>query len=379
MHNRLILFSYAYIIGLVLGKLLPADAGFLPILWGLTAAVLGLATLWLAARAIRRAGPATPRTAALMAMLASLGMVILGYARYISADTVPDQRIGTIQVTGGSVTLTQEGTLPDASRLRLVKLTELDDDLQLRFHGELDARQPVRDEKGRPCMDAEARWRFNLARVPQQSDAITIAAADPVGSQYLVSQPFSRISKLEVLGPKTTARAERGGSVALYRVSNHIGSFARPGRQQAPMTILGRISADPLVYDFKTVLPITPAFVQIAAGGPFFKVEGGDVHVTIKPDMVGYEAFARTDAYGSDVVAQGGLSVARAASNPGGFNARRFMQNYNIYGLMSVMQDRDSAEAPLKKIGRPAGRPVTATAWSSSRWTCETVCCACLS
>ncbi|MBP7828743.1 MAG: ComEC/Rec2 family competence protein [Kiritimatiellae bacterium] len=356
MQNKLMLFSYTYILGLALAKLYPLDSLFLPALWVLTAILLGGPLLWLAARALRRTGAASPWTAAVFTVLAVVGMVSLGYTRYISADSVPDHRLGTITVTGGAVSLKTESALPDASRLRLVKQTELDEDVRLRFHGELDARQPVLDERGLPSMDARARWRFKLVRVPQQSEVITIAAGDPVGTQYLVAQPFSRITQMEVLAPKNTGQTSRGGLVALYRVSNHIGSFARPGRNQAPLTILGRITSDPLVYDFKTVLPVTPAFVQAAAGGPFFKVEGGDVHITIKPDMIGYDSFARTEAYGSDIVAKGGVSIARASSNPGGYNPRRTLQNSNIFGMMDVVQDRDSSEPPLRQVG-PAGGP----------------------
>lgn len=356
MQNKIILFCYAYIVGLVAAKLAPAEARLLPILWILTAIGLVACAAWGLLRQWRKSGGESHRSGIAWAGLVILTFIVMGYTRYNSADTVPDQRTGLVRVADGQAAYQQELALPDASRLRLVKLEDLGEEVQLRIHGELDARLPVLDESGLPAMDAQGRWRFNLARVPQQSELVTIASGDPAGTDYLVNQPFSRITRIELVAPKNTAQTMRGGVVALYRVSNHIGSFARASRQSAAMTILGRITQDPLVYGIKTVLPITPAYVQTAAGGTFFKVEGGDILVTIKPDMVGYESFARTDAYGSDVVVQGSLTLARTAANPGGFNDRRFRQNYNVYGLMAAMQDRDSRVAPMSKVG-PAGGP----------------------
>lgn len=357
MQSKIILLCYAYIVGLVAAKLHPADPGGLPVLWGVTSALL-LATLawglWRWLRTAPAAGTEPPaRGAVWLTVLATAAFVVLGFTRYNSADTVPDQRSGLIHLSGDSVRYEELAPLPDASRLRLVKLEESGEDLQLRIYGELDARQAVVGPDGLPAMDAQARWRFTLARVTQQSEIITLAAADPVGTDYLVSQPFSRITRIERVAP---ARPGRDTVVALYRISNHIGSFARASRQSAPLTVLGRITQDPLVYGIKTVLPVTPAYVQTAVGGPFFKIEGGDILVTIKPDMVGYDTFARTEAYGNDVVIQGSLTSARTAANPGGFNDRRFRQNYNMYGMMNVLQERDSTVAPMYKVG-PAGGP----------------------
>ncbi|MBU1693882.1 MAG: ComEC/Rec2 family competence protein [Verrucomicrobia bacterium] len=359
MQNKIILFCYAYIVGLVIAKLAPVEARFLPAFWVLTGIGLAVSAAWALVRWLRTSDESEERSSRVRiawAGLVTLTFIVMGYTRYISADTVPDQRTGLVRITDGQAAYQQEIALPDASRLRLVKREDLGEDIQLRIHGELDARLPVLDENGLPTMDARARWRFNLARVPQESEIVTIQASDPVGTDYLVSQPFSRITRIELVAPKNTAQTMRGGVVALYRVSNHIGSFARVSRQSAPVTILGRITQDPFVYGFQTRLTVTPAYVQTASGGTFFKVEGGDILVTIKPDLVGYEAFARTEAYGSDMVVQGSLTLARTASNPGGFNDRRFRQNYNMYGMMSVMQDRDSKAAPLNKVG-PAGGP----------------------
>ena len=63
--------------------------------------------------------------------------------------------------------------------------------------------------------------------------------------------------------------------------------------------------------------------------------------------MSGYRDFARTEAYGYDVRVSGELASPRAASNPGGFDARRFMQNYNIYRTdVNVYPGRRAADAP---------------------------------
>ncbi len=181
----------------------------------------------------------------------------------------------------------------------------------------------------------------------QDSSPIVIRKDDPVGTDYIVDQPFTRLAPAEIVsGPAS-------GSVGLYRISNHIGSFVRLSRGRAPVTILGRISQDPLVYDFKTVLPVTPSFIQYPAGGPFYKVEGGDLQVTLKPGISNYSMFARTAAYGYDVQIRGELSSARESANPGGFNPRRFMQNYNVFGLMSVFQ-APGADSPVRAVV-PAG------------------------
>lgn len=341
--NKIIGGCYLYIVGIVAAMMLPLDPLWLPVLRiGTTLALCaaGGLILW----ALAGGGSAAQKRWLLYVWpLLAIGALMFGYTRYTSADTVPDHQIGEIRVQGEERALYQTAQLRDTSRLRIRKSEEIDQDLQIRLVGELDARMPVRDERGLFQIDPQGQWQFEMAHMPITSDVITIRAEDPVGTDYLVQQPFSRITGLEWLeGPEQAL-------LSVYRVSNHIGSFVRGARSQSPVTVLGRITSDPRVYDFKTVLMVTPAFIQFPAGGPFYRVEGGDIQVTVHPNLEGYSQLARTSAYGADIQIEGELTVARAASNPGGFDARQFMQNYNIYGLMSPFQPRGQPP-PVQKI-----------------------------
>jgi len=349
--SKIILFCYLYIFGIVLAMLVPLDPVWLIWLQVAVATALIPAGVFLL-RSLLKGPEASPekkvtRTTFLVWTLLFAGSVLFGYSRHISSNTVPDMRIGEIVINSSNRVFKQQATLPDTSRLRLRKSGNLVDDVKIRLRGELDARVPVRDSKGICTMDEHGRWIFQINRMPLESEIITIKSNDPPGTDYLVNQPFSRITGIDwVEGPET-------GVIEVHRISNHIGSFVRPGRAQSPVTVLGNISSDTRVYDFKTVLIITPDYIQYPAGGPFYRVEGGEIQVTVQPSMDGYAAFARTGAYGADVELKGELTVARAESNPGGFNARKFMQNYNIFGLMSLFQPRGAA-APIHMVA-PAG------------------------
>lgn len=328
--SKIILFCYAYVIGIVVAMTIGVDPSLLPLLRIATGAAFLFPVALYGRGLLGKAAARVPLYLEVLALV--IPAVLLGCTRHTSADTVPDTRIGTLHLAAGRAEFRLERDLPDLCRVSIRKTQDLEGDLTLRLHGDLDARVPVKDENGAVRMDEHGRWMFRIARLTRQGETVTVRAADPVGTEYIVPQPFSRISRIEVVeGPAH-------GAVAIYRVSNHISTFARPGRDHAPVTILGRVTQDPNVYDFKTVLPITPDFVQYPVGGPFYKVEGGDVQVTLKPEIGGYEDFARTEGYGCSVQVQGELSVARAAANPGGFDPRRFMQNNNVYGVMSLFQ-----------------------------------------
>ncbi|HPG00869.1 MAG TPA: ComEC/Rec2 family competence protein [Kiritimatiellia bacterium] len=351
LHSRIIVFCYAYIVGIVAAMLAPADPQALSMLHVLTSLVF-LAAFILLGRMFLQARKATPDkpycTPSWQWLVLIIPALALGYTRFIASDAVPDSRLGSVRVVEGKPILRIDAQLPDTSRVRIRKTEAIETDIQLRLKGRLDARVPVTDERGVPVMDDHGRWRFRIARLQQASEFIVIRKDDPVGTDYFVPQPFNVIDGVEMrAGPSS-------GAISLHRISNHIGSFVREGRGGAAVTILGRISQDPLVYDFKTVLPVTPEFIQYPAGGPFYKVEGGDVQVTIRPAMTGYRDFARTDAYGYDVRLSGELGIARAASNPGGFDARRFMHNYNIYGLVNVFQ-APGMDAPMDIVSRRRG------------------------
>ncbi len=324
--NRIIFFCYIFIVGIITAMLLPLDPIYLPLLEGIWAAlfVISMIVLYLHMRHKKKGtGEGTRQFPASWVLLFLVGL-LLGYMRYLSANTVPDTRLGFIQLSGDTAEYIAEDDLTDTHRVRLVKQSALGQDVQLELQGELDARIPVKDERGRPFVDEEGRWHFDVAKLPQVSQTIYISANDPLGTSYLVPQPFTRITNVLLkLGPST-------GHITLYRVSNHIRSFVRPGRRQTPVTVLGRIVQDPMVYDFKTVIPISPRFIQYLPGGPFYRVAGGDIRVTMKPEIEGYSQFARSEAYGYDVVVKGELFGARTRSNPGGFDQRKFLRNHNI-------------------------------------------------
>ncbi|HMP76999.1 MAG TPA: ComEC/Rec2 family competence protein [Kiritimatiellia bacterium] len=349
--NRIILFCYCFIVGLVAAMAWPSDPAALSVLRGFTAvALLAAGGLLLYVQHRTRGGAPAPTSAHWFAWLLMAGALSLGYTRYITANTVPDTRVGEIALAADGARYTARAALPDTCRLRVRKTQELEADLRLRLVGDLDARVVVRDDSGRAIIDRKGRWQFQLAPRSITTDVVVVRAEDPVGTDYVIDQPLTRITGVQLVsGPDR-------GAVALYRISNHISAFVRPGRAQSPVTILGHISADPLVYDFRTVLPVTPEFIQYPAGGPFYRVEGGDIQVTVRPDLPGYEQFAVTEAYGHDIEFSGELTVARAAANPGGFNARRFMQNHNVYGLVSIFTPR-SGPAPIHVI-TPVDGPV---------------------
>lgn len=350
--SQLIAFCYFYIVGLVAAMVAPLDAVHLP--WLNALSVAGLVGLGLGLLHVARVRATSDPTVVDRATRVAWALLVassiaLGYARYLGANTVPDARLGEIVLAEGGGAYEAQAELPDTARVRIEKTGPLAGDVVVRVVGHLDARVPVRDEAGRATLDARARWQFRIAPLAITSDVVTIRAADPVGTSYTVPQPFTRIAGVQI------EKGPPGGRVALYRISNHLGSFSAAGLK-SPVTILGRISADPLVYDFKTVLPVTPEYIQFPAGGPFFRVEGGDLQVTVRPEMSNYTTFARTDSLGYDVEFAGEMTVARGAANPGGFNARRFMQNYNIFGLMTLFPPRDGPP-PIHVITPAGGEP----------------------
>lgn len=346
--TRIILFCYAYLVGIVLTMVWMPDPIWMPMLWG-GFAMATVFALVVYARALFRPGGARPGWARESALLV-LPALLLGVCRYMQANTMSDRRIGVLRVAPGRAEFRLERDLPDLSRISIRKTREMKGDLVLRVHGELDARIAVTNEQGLPRLDGQNRWAFHLAKVTRSSDPIIVRQWDPVGTEYLVPQPFNRIAKIEIL------ESPGEGEVAVYRISNHIRSFAYPGRDHPPVLLLGRITADPDVYDFKTVLTVTPDFIQTADGGPFFRAEGGDVHVVLKPDVAGYSEFARSDAYGKNVAVYGELSIARASANPGSFDPRRFMQNHNVYGIVSVFQ-APGGSPPIRIVEPDGDRP----------------------
>ncbi len=346
--NQIILACYAYIVGLSFALLHPLDPSGVPVLRIASALTLILAGVLYALRD-RAAGPGRSngmiRSATAMM---GVGMILLGITRYTSANSVPDMRIGELRARGSERALVQTAALVDTSRIRVRKCEALDRDVRFRLVGELDARIAERNEDGVPQMDAQGRWKFRMARTPVRSDPLVIRAGDPVGTEVIVPQPFNRLTGVEWIDGPESCRLE------LDRISNHSSSFVRDARAQSGVTVLGRITGDPRVYDFQTVLIVTPEYIQYPANGPFFRVEGGDIQVTVQPEMQGYARFARTSAMGADIVVEGELTAAGAASNPGGFDPRRYNANYNIYGMMRPFAAADAP--PAARMVAPEGR-----------------------
>ncbi|HMO05446.1 MAG TPA: ComEC/Rec2 family competence protein [Kiritimatiellia bacterium] len=342
--TAIITFCYLYIVGIAVALLVPVDPGFTSYPLAASALALLAAGLLYVAPAIMPGWPRRPRRIAALLLFAGL---MLGYGRYLGANVQPDMRLGEIRADATSRTLVIERPLSDTSRIRLVPASAPDTSIRLRLHGELDARQAVTNASGQAVLDADGRWTFRITRLPIASEEVVLPAG--ATDSVVVEQPFTRITRVEWIDGPASAR------IRVFRISNHIGSFVQGGRNPPPVTVLGRISSDPRVYDFKTVLIITPDYIQFPAGGPYYRVEGGDMQVTVPTNLVGYTDVAATRAYGADVQIRGGLSVARAEANPGGFDARTFMRNYNIHALMNLRQERGEAP-PLAMIG-PAGGP----------------------
>lgn len=309
--NKLIAFCYLFIIGIALAMAFPVGSEAVAPL-GLATLVLGLLTggaLYLARR--RRpiiaddslyAPPA--RFDALQISAWSLLIVVgllFGYTRYLAMIQPPDQLVGRVRFEAESVTWSPVAPMSATSFLKIRTLAPVADDIELRLVGRLEALQPVRDEKGQPILDEQGRWNFTQTDLEQSSESVLIPAGTPAGIEVLIAQPFTHLDRVEALNKPTS------GSLAVLKPVNAVSLFARTGRNVVPVSILGRITADPWVYSFKTVLAITPDYIQYQPDGPYFPVERQTVRVTVNPDMPGYDRLARSAAYGYDVTLSGEL------------------------------------------------------------------------
>ncbi|HOW98707.1 MAG TPA: ComEC/Rec2 family competence protein [Kiritimatiellia bacterium] len=345
--NKIIVFCYAYLLGIGLCMLAPLDVHFLPWLWLSVAIAFAFLVAQSYRSRLRAAVDPAPSQRGLWIGLV-VAPLLLGYTRYVSVNTLPDSTLGMLEIRDGQPSFVATMALNDTSRLRLEKTEPLSADLRVRFVGEVRSRVPILSEQGIPTLDSEARWRFREVVTPQVSEVVEIKQNDPVGTSYVIPQPFNKIERVEVLsGPAA-------GRVKVHRVSNHIASFVRPGRNQTPVTLLARITSDPWLYSFKTVLTITPYYIQYRPDGPFFKVEGGDVRVTLGPDSDNYTQFACTKSYGYDIVVHGELTMASGKANPAGFDQRKYLNNYGVFGQMSVKQFLGGPR-PLEAVA-PAGQ-----------------------
>ena len=357
--NKLITFCYLFIVGIGLAMAFPMGPEALGPLWAATA-VLGLLTIAGLVVAHRRRKPADDELAAYGVPVAfdrwQVGLWILmiltalsfGYVRYVAMIQSPDQLVGTLDVAGGAGQWTPGKAISQTSFLKVKTLAPADQEIRLRLVGRLEALQPVPDADGQPTMDASGRWMFTQYNLDQQSQEIVVPAGTPARWETLIEQPFTHLDRVEVIGtPAGTAK------LGVYQPENTVGLFARTGRNVVPAGILGRITGDPWVYTFKTVLSITPDYVQYQPGGPYLPVDRQTIRLTLDPATPGYAEFARSDAYGYDVAATGELLAAAHAANQGSFDQANYLRNYNIGGQMRL-RVVPNGPAPIHII-RPQG------------------------
>ena len=188
--NKLITFSYLFIVGIGLAMAFPVGPEALGPLWTVTAA-LGLLTVagFMAAHRLRK--PVADELAAYgvsepinrwqvgLWILMILTSLTFGYVRYIAMIQSPDQLVGTLTVANGSGEFSPGKAISQTSFLKIKTLAPVDQEVRLRLVGRLEALQPVPDADGRPSMDADGRWMFTQYNLDQESQEIVIPAGTP--------------------------------------------------------------------------------------------------------------------------------------------------------------------------------------------------------
>lgn len=339
--NKLIAFCYLFIVGIGFAMAFPVGPEALGLLWGATS-LLGLLTVlgFMVAHRFRKpvneelttyghVEVDSKQVALWVLMLAT--SLVFGYTRYIAMVQSPDLLVGTMSVTQEGAVWTAGDPISQTSFLKIKTLAPVEKEIQIRLVGRLEALQPVLDAEGKPTLDATGRWNFKQYQLAQTSEAIAIPAGTPARAEILIEQPFTHLDKVELVGqPATSAR------LAVLQPENNVSLFARTGRNVVPVGVLGRITADPWVYSFKTVLSITPDYIQYQPGGPYLPVDRQNIRLTVDPATPGYERFARSAAYGYDVALTGELQGATHAANQGSFDQANYLRNYNIGGQMRL-------------------------------------------
>ncbi len=355
--NKLIAFCYLFLIGITGAMTFPLGADAVLPLWGATA-LLGALTGG-AIVLVRRLRPPveddSPYAAPLQIDALQIGVwalvlitgLVFGYTRYLAMIQSPDQLLGQLRIQAQTASWIPGAALDGTSFLKIKTLAPVDEDIHLRLHGKLEALQPVLDDQQNPVLDAEGRWNFTRTDVPQQTDEIVIPAGTPAGTEVLIQKPFTRLDTVEALN-----RPDHG-ALAILQPVNTVSLFARSGRNVVPVSMLGRITSDPWVYSFKTVLAITPDYIQYQPDGPYFAVARQTVRVTISPDLPAYDQLARSAAYGYDVALTGELIAPPAAANAGAFDQAKYLRNYNIGGQI-MLRTPLVGPSPLTII-RPQG------------------------
>lgn len=343
--NKLIAFCYLFIIGIACAMAFPLGAEAVTPLWGLSA-LLGVLTV-AALVLLRRLRPpveddspyaAPVRIDALQSgvwILLLITGLLFGYTRYLAMIQSPDRLIGQLRIEDHTSTWTPGRALSGTSFLKLKTLKPVAEDIQLRLVGRLEALLPEKDANQVPVLDAEGRWNFSQSNVEQETDPILIPAGTAAGTEVLIQQPFTHLDRVEMLNKPAE------GALAVLQPVNTVALFARSGRNVVPVSVLGRITADPWVYSFKTVLAIRPDYIQYQPDGPYLAVDRQTIRVTIKPEMPGYDRLARSAAFGYDVALTGGLIAPPSAANAGAFDQARYLRSHNIGGQMMLRTPRD--------------------------------------
>ena len=334
--HSIIAVCYAYVAGIVLHMLFPIDIP-LKAMWIIT----GIGLL-IAGGLIFMILLGNIKKTTLLIPFFLIVFLLFGYTRHFAAVSIPENKILDIKISKvGEVNLKNPIVLEDTSRLKLVKTSKTTSDIVIRLKGELKARVPVLDTNGLARVDKNGKWLFNVIKMPIVSEKINVRADDPIGKIYKIRQPFNSISSIECVSDGGNGSAK----ISLYKIPNHISSFTKIGRGKSAVTILGRITHDPSVYANRAMISITPDFVQCDKGGPFFKVEGGDVRTLLYPKTENYYKIAKTAAYGYNVQAKGELLTPPGPANPMDFDQRTYMKNHNLFGTLFI--DRGMI-APIK-------------------------------
>ena len=339
--NKLISFCYLFIVGIGFAMAFTAGPEALPGLWSATA-ILGLLTLagLMAVHRLRQpvdeeltdAGPAPADPLHISVwVLLLLTALVFGYTRYIAMIQSPDRLIGTLSVSQEGAVWAPGESISQTSFMKVKTLAPVAEEIRLRLVGQLEALQPVKDAEGHPTLDPEGRWAFTQYNLPQHSEEIVIPAGTPARSELLIEQPFTHLEKVELLSSPAAA-----AKIGVYQPENNVSLFARSGRNVVPVGVLGRITADPWVYSFKTVLSITPAYIQYQPDGPYLPVDRQTIRLTVDPATPDYARYARSDAYGYDVAMSGELISASHAANKGSFDQANYLRNNNIGGQMRL-------------------------------------------
>jgi ComEC/Rec2-related protein len=356
--NKLISFCYLFIVGIGFAMAFPAGPEALGALWS-TTALFGFLTVlgFLAVYRFRKPVdedlaaygpvPADPLHISLWVLLL-LTALVFGYTRYIAMIQSPDSLIGTLSVSQDGAAWAASKPISQTSFLKVKTLAPVTEEIRLRLVGRLEALQPVRDAAGKPVLGQDGRWNFTQYNVPQQSEEIVIPAGTAARAEMLIEQPFTHLDQVELLNhPALSVR------IAVLQPQNNVSLFARSGRSVVPASVLGRITSDPWVYSFKTILSITPDYIQYQPDGPYLPVDRQNIRLTVDPVTPEYARFARSDAYGYDVALTGELLAPPHAANKGSFDQANYMRNYNIGGQMRLRIPL-SGPAPIQII-QPQG------------------------